>query len=99
MVLLPREIFILYFVVSSIPKNPCIYFEVISRRTWDRYTSEGLAYKDIPVSQPGCYNFDMLCFRFRPNGFLGELRRSFIGDYSNYKDVRWIGAPRQQAVR
>lgn len=50
------------------------------------------------MSQPGSYNFDMLCFRFRSNGPLGELRRSFIGDYSNYKDVRWIGAAQQKEV-
>lgn len=50
------------------------------------------------MSQPGCYNFDMLCYRFRPNGFIGELRRSFIGDHANYKNVKWIGPSHEQEV-
>ncbi|KAJ8956381.1 hypothetical protein NQ318_015119 [Aromia moschata] len=79
---------------TGIPKTPYIYFEIISKTTWDRYRTEGLTYRNLPVSKPGCYLHTLSCFRYL-NGTQGNLRRFFIGDCSNYKDVRWIGLPNE----
>ncbi|CAH1155526.1 unnamed protein product [Phaedon cochleariae] len=78
---------------KSIPETPHIYFEIISKSSWDRYRTEGLTYTSLPVSSPGCHNYTLSCFRFDTKGQSGRMRRFFIGDSYNYKDVRWIGLP------
>ncbi|KAG5892505.1 hypothetical protein JTB14_034504 [Gonioctena quinquepunctata] len=80
----------------SIPETPYIYFEIISKETWERFRTEGLTYKNLPISSPGCYSYTLSCFRFDTQGPYGKLRRFFIGDGYNYKDVRWIGLPQQE---
>ncbi|XP_056633094.1 tectonic-like complex member MKS1 [Diorhabda sublineata] len=78
------------------PKSPCIYFQIISKGSFDRYRTEGLAYQNIPVSRPGCYLYNLSCYRFDPVGYSEKLRRFFIGDAYNYKDPRWIGVPKEK---
>ncbi|KAJ8980389.1 hypothetical protein NQ317_009383 [Molorchus minor] len=69
---------------NAIPKSPYIYFEVISKSSWNRYRTEGLTYKNLPI-----------VFGLLQNGPSGNLRRFFIGDCSNYKDITWIGIPKE----
>lgn len=83
---------------QKVPKCPYIYFEVISKDTWNRYRTEGLTYKNLPVSKPGNYNFNLQCFRLTPSNISGQLRRFFIGDCSNYSDITWIGVPKNYEV-
>ncbi|GJQ85973.1 hypothetical protein Trydic_g21819 [Trypoxylus dichotomus] len=82
----------------SIPL-PAIYFEIVSKDTWDRYRTEGLCYKRLPILQPGSYTFEMDCFRISPGSLTGNLRRFFIGDYRSYDDVRWIATPKGHEER
>ncbi|XP_018561989.2 LOW QUALITY PROTEIN: Meckel syndrome type 1 protein [Anoplophora glabripennis] len=79
---------------TGVPKTPYIYFEIISKGTWDRYRTEGLTYKILPISEPGHHIYNLSCFRFT-QGAWGDLRRFFIGDCKNYKDVTWIGIPKE----
>ncbi|CAG9854348.1 unnamed protein product [Phyllotreta striolata] len=78
---------------TSVPKSPCIYFQVVSKSPWNLYRTEGMTYQFLPVSTPGCHRFNSNCFRFDYSNCFGKLRRYFIGDAYNYKDVRWIGLP------
>ncbi|XP_060532973.1 tectonic-like complex member MKS1 [Cylas formicarius] len=75
--------------------SPYIYFEVISRDSWERHRTEGLCYRGIPLGTAGAFTFTLHCIRFLPDNILGRLRRSFIGDYKNYNDLTWIGIPQQ----
>ncbi|XP_045468861.1 Meckel syndrome type 1 protein [Harmonia axyridis] len=81
------------FAVVGFPEYPCIYFEVISKGTWERYRCEGLTYHCLPIAKPGIYEYHLPCFRFS-EGVISELRRFFIGDCSNYSDITWIGLPK-----
>ncbi|XP_023025425.2 Meckel syndrome, type 1 isoform X2 [Leptinotarsa decemlineata] len=81
---------------KSVPDTPYIYFEIISKGTWDRYRTEGLTYKNLPVSTPGCHSYSLSCFRFDTDGPSSRLRRFFIGDGYNYEDLRRIGPPQQE---
>ncbi|KAJ8917237.1 hypothetical protein NQ315_002254 [Exocentrus adspersus] len=49
---------------TGVPKTPYIYFEVFSQGSWGRYRTEGLAYRNLPVSQPGRHSYNLSCFRF-----------------------------------
>ncbi|KAJ8953635.1 hypothetical protein NQ314_007242, partial [Rhamnusium bicolor] len=80
---------------EGIPKTPYIYFEVISKASWDRYRTEGLTYKNLPISNPGCHVYNLSCFRFNTQGPSGNLRRFFIGDCANYNDITWLGVPKE----
>ncbi|CAH1113992.1 unnamed protein product [Psylliodes chrysocephalus] len=81
---------------TTTPKNPCIYFQIISKSSWERYRTEGIAYQYLPISRPNCYLYDLSCYRFDPGECSGKLRRYFIGDAYNYRDVRWVGLPTGQ---
>ncbi|KAK5638627.1 hypothetical protein RI129_012922 [Pyrocoelia pectoralis] len=74
---------------GEILKPPSIYFEVVSKDSWDRFRSEGLAYIILPVTQAGVYNYELRCLRICPDGITGNLRRCFIGDFSNYENIIW----------
>ncbi|CAG9770212.1 unnamed protein product [Ceutorhynchus assimilis] len=76
---------------EEIPKSPTIYFEIMSKDSWDRYRTEGLCYLNLPISRSGTLKYDLNCFRFTTKSPAGEMKRFFIGDYQNYGDVRWIG--------
>lgn len=86
------------FSILGIPESPYIYFEVISKDYWDRYRTEGLTYKNIPVSAPGSYFYNLCCFRLRPQSLSSNLKRFFIGDCSNFNDITWIGLPKDFKV-
>lgn len=77
---------------SGIPKYPHVYFEVISKDSWDRFRCEGLTYYCLPITKAGLYEKELHCFRLS-EGRTDELRRFFIGDCSNYEDITWIGVP------
>lgn len=77
---------------------PNIYLEIISKDTWDRYRSEGVCYKNLPVFKPGNYVFDMQCYRILPGSLTASLRRFFIGDYRRYEDVRWVNRAKDHGV-
>lgn len=79
-------------------KCPYIYFEVISKDTWSRFRTEGLAYQCLPVFKPGCWEFKLHCVRICPEGAAGALRRFFIGDCGAYGDVSWVGLPKDHEV-
>lgn len=79
-------------------KNPYIYFEVVSKDSWDRFRCEGLAYISLPVAVPGRHHYDLHCFRMIHSWPYSELRRSFIGDYRNYDDITSIAIPRNFEV-
>ncbi|KAK9874303.1 hypothetical protein WA026_002654 [Henosepilachna vigintioctopunctata] len=81
------------FFDKGFPKYPYIYFEVISRGSWDRYRCEGLTFKCLPIAKPDSYHFDLPCYRLT-DGRMSDLRRFFIGDCSNYNDITWIGLPK-----
>lgn len=83
---------------TKIPKSPYIYLEVISKDSWNRYRTEGLTYKNLPLSKPGKYQYDLQCFRLIPDSISGQLRRFFIGDCSSYNDITWIGLPKNYEV-
>lgn len=72
---------------------PYIYFEVISKDTWSRFRTEGLAYQCLPVFKAGYWEFQLNCVRICPRGIIGELRRFFIGDCGSCADISWIGLP------
>lgn len=78
---------------------PFVYFEVISKDTWDRYRTEGLSYRALPVSKPGIYEFNLQCIRIVSNNPVENMRRFFIGDCSNYNDISWIGIPKDYEVK
>lgn len=86
-------------VLDRIPSCPLIYFQVISRDSWERYRSEGLSYKFIPIFEPTTYEFTAQCIRICPKFPAGELRRYFIGDYFNIDDISWVGLPKEHQVR
>lgn len=77
---------------------PYIYFEVVSKDTWSRFRTEGLAYQCLPLFKSGRSEFQLSCIRIRPEGTSGELRRFFIGDCGCYSDVNWVGLPRDYDV-
>lgn len=79
---------------KAIPRPPYIYFEVISKDTWNRFRTEGLTYKSLPISQPGIYEYDLPCFRICPKNPLLKMKRFFIGDYASYNDLSWVGLPK-----
>lgn len=83
---------------NKIPMCPYIYFEVISKDNWNRYRTEGLTYKNLPIAKPGLYHFELQCFRLLPENISGQLRRFFIGDCSNYKNITGIGLPKNDDV-
>lgn len=91
-----NDVSMLYTNVLATPKNPCIYFQIISKSSWERYRTEGIAYQYLPISRPNCYLYDLSCYRFDPGECSGKLRRYFIGDAYNYRDVRWVGLPTGQ---
>ncbi|XP_030747630.1 Meckel syndrome type 1 protein [Sitophilus oryzae] len=74
-------------------KPPYIYFEVISKDWWDRYRTEGLTYRNLPICTSGTFGYNLNCFRFTSRDPGGEMRRYFLGDCQNYDDVTWIGLP------
>uniref|UniRef100_A0AAR5QII4 Meckel syndrome type 1 protein n=1 Tax=Dendroctonus ponderosae TaxID=77166 RepID=A0AAR5QII4_DENPD len=71
---------------------PYVYFEIISKGSWNRYRTEGLCYLQIPIYSSRTLTHNLKCFRFTKNP-ISEMRRYFIGDYQNYDDVSWIGIP------
>lgn len=92
-----RSIRICPFLPIGFPDFPYIYFEVVSRGSWDRYRCEGLTYHCLPIAKPGSYKYSLPCFRLS-DGVKGELRRFFIGDCSNYNDITWVGLPKSIEV-
>ncbi|CAH1981283.1 unnamed protein product [Acanthoscelides obtectus] len=78
----------------EIPKTPYIYLEVISKTVWNCYRREGFTYKNLPVSRPGCYTYNLSCCKFNNGGFFGGIKRYFVGD-SKCADIRWIGLPQE----
>lgn len=76
---------------------PYIYFEVISKDTFDRFRTEGITYTRLPV-YAGLFDFRLNCLRILPNNLSSNLRRFFIGDYMNYDDVTWFGLPKEHEV-
>ncbi|XP_076256521.1 Meckel syndrome, type 1 isoform X1 [Rhynchophorus ferrugineus] len=74
-------------------KCPYIYFEILSKDSWDRYRTEGLTYKALPICTSGSFTYNLNCFRFTSKGPISEMRRYFLGDCQNYNDVTWIGLP------
>ncbi|XP_044763320.1 Meckel syndrome type 1 protein [Coccinella septempunctata] len=81
------------FADVGFPEFPYIYFEIVSRGSWDRYRCEGLTYRCLPIAKPGFYEYSLPCFRLT-EGVTSELRRFFVGDCSNYNDITWIGLPK-----
>lgn len=79
-------------------ESPYVYFEVVSKDTWSRFRTEGLAYQCLPVSRAGHFEFRLNCVRICPEGVTGELRRFFIGDCGAHSDISWVGAPRAHEV-
>ncbi|KAL1502526.1 hypothetical protein ABEB36_007658 [Hypothenemus hampei] len=73
--------------------KPYIYFEVLSKDSWDRYRTEGLCYTSLPISHSGMFHYNLKCFRFTTENPISEMRRFFIGDCHNYLDVSWVGVP------
>ncbi|XP_066149120.1 tectonic-like complex member MKS1 isoform X2 [Euwallacea fornicatus] len=74
-------------------KSASIYFEVISKDSWDRYRTEGLCYVNLPISQSGTFKYNLRCLRFTGAGPVNEMMRFFIGDCRNYTNVDCIGIP------
>lgn len=81
-----------------VQRLPYIYFEVISKDTWSRFRTEGLAYQCLPVFKSGYCEFQLSCVRICPEGTSGELRRFFIGDCGCYNDITWVGLPKDYEV-
>lgn len=88
----------LLFEISETFTVPHIYFEIISKDSWDRYRNEGISYKNLPISQPGSYLFELHCLRVLPQNLSGNLKRFFIGDYKCYDDITWIARPKDHDV-
>ncbi|VEN34843.1 unnamed protein product, partial [Callosobruchus maculatus] len=78
----------------EIPKTPYIYLEVVSKTVWNCYRREGFAYKNLPISRPGCYTYNLSCCKFNNGSFFGGIKRYFVGD-SKCVDIRWIGLPQE----
>ncbi|KAK4878658.1 hypothetical protein RN001_011164 [Aquatica leii] len=78
-----------------IVKAPCIYFEIISKDSWDRFRSEGVAYTILPISRAGVYTYELQCVRTCPAGPKGDLRRFFIGDFSSRSNLNWVALPKE----
>ncbi|KAF5285141.1 hypothetical protein FQA39_LY16830 [Lamprigera yunnana] len=74
-------------------KVPYIYFEVVSKDTWDRFRTEGVAYTALPILEPGINTYNLRCLRMCPEGLRGSLRRFFIGDFSNCVDTNLVSYP------
>lgn len=89
---------IIYNTVLDILNSPFIYFEVVSKDSWDRFRSEGLAYLLLPVSNPGTYDYTLRCMRLCSTGPYATLRRYFIGDLGNYSDLTWSSIPKDSKV-
>lgn len=96
---LPFEICLEYDVQrmdeEEVLKSPYIYFEAVSKDSWDRFRTEGLAYTILPVTQAGLHSYALRCLRICPEGIVGNLRRFFIGDFSNYDHITWASLPRE----
>ncbi|XP_044739901.1 Meckel syndrome type 1 protein [Chrysoperla carnea] len=72
---------------------PTIYFEIISKDTWNRYRTEGYAYKTIPINQFGTQHCSLQCIYIKPRTRWGELHHFFIGGCSELDDITWLGTP------
>ncbi|XP_031330878.1 Meckel syndrome type 1 protein-like isoform X1 [Photinus pyralis] len=96
---LPFEICLEYDVQrmdeEEILKSPYVYFEAVSKDFWDRFRTEGLAYTILPVTQAGVYSYELRCLRICPEGIACNLRRFFIGDFSNYDHITCASLPRE----
>lgn len=79
-------------------RPPYIYFEVVSKDTWNRFRCEGLSYQCLPVHSSGHYEFQLNCVRISPVGVAAGLRRFFIGDCGGYADITWVGLPKDYDV-
>ncbi|KAF5281360.1 hypothetical protein FQR65_LT14758 [Abscondita terminalis] len=83
---------------DEIARQPCMYLEVVSKDTWHRFRSEGVAYTLLPISQSGVHNYELRCVRTCPTGTKGNLRRFFVGDYTN-GNMNWAGVPEDHEAR
>lgn len=79
-------------------ESPYIYFEVVSKDSWSRFRTEGLAFQCLPVFKAGYSEYRLNCLRICPGGVSGELRRFFIGDFACYNDITWVGLPKDHEV-
>lgn len=82
------------FVIAELSQAPYIYFEVISKDSWNRYRSEGVAYQHLSVTRAGSFDYSLQCVRLYSQKPLQNLKRFFVGDYSSYDDLTWFGIPR-----
>ncbi|XP_022902728.1 tectonic-like complex member MKS1 [Onthophagus taurus] len=78
---------------KKILDTPFIYFEIISKDTFNRFRIEGISYLKLPIL-PGSYEKRLECLRIRPDNISNELRRFFIGDFMSYDDITWFSMPK-----
>lgn len=92
------EVMLQYDETNECFESPYVHFEIVSKDSWSRFRTEGLAYQCLPVFTPGYSEFRLNCVRIAPEGVRGELRRFFIGDCAAYNDICWVGLPKNFEV-